>query len=138
LVNPGAVAVGSATRFRALTATGVLTNPGAVIQGSGERSGSAFIPAKRAGGKRNYIIQGKKFYLADWELQLLLQQLTPKRSEVQIVNKDDVKQISRKLWKRLKDTDSALDALTLQQVDMVVQEATIEYDEDDDLVMLLL
>jgi hypothetical protein len=100
--------------------------------------GSPFIPAKRGVGKRNYLIQGKKFYLADWELRLLIEQLTPKRAEVQIVNKDDVKQISRNLWKRLRDTDSALDALTFKQVDSVVQEATIEYDEDDDLVMLLL
>ena len=96
------------------------------------------VTAKRGVGKRNYLIQGKKFYLADWELQLLLQQLRPKRSEVQIVEKEDVKQISRKLWKRLRETYSALDALTFKQVDAVVQNATIEYDEDEELVMLLL
>lgn len=88
--------------------------------------------------RRNYLIQGKRYTLTDFELRHLLQQLIPARSEVQVVEKEDVKQISRKLWKRLRETDSALDALTLKQVDAVVQNATIEYDEDDELVMLLL
>lgn len=101
--------------------------------------GAVAVLKKRAGAiRRNYLIQGKRFALSDFELRMLLQQLTPARSEVQVVEKEDVKQISRKLWKRLREADSALDALTLKQVDAVVQDATIEYDEDEELVMLLL
>jgi hypothetical protein len=151
VVVPGAVSLEPALLTRTKTIYAPTVTQGAatltppllvrdkVIYAPVVTGGAVAVLRKRAGAiRRNYLIQGKRFTLSDFELRLLLQQLTPARAEVQVVEKEDVKQISRKLWKRLRETDSALDALTLKQVDAVVQDATIEYDEDEELVMLLL
>jgi hypothetical protein len=137
LSGAGAQVAGSAARTGASVshdATGALSGPGAQVTGAAIRG----IARRVAGTRKNYIIQGRRLQLTDWELQLLLQQLMPKRSDVQVVEKHDVRQISRKLWKRLRETNAALESLTLERVDNIVQQSTIDYDEDDDLVMLLL
>jgi hypothetical protein len=138
LSGAGAQITGSAERISVVAtthdATGALSGPGAQVIAKAING----IARRVAGPRKNYIIQGRRLQLTDWELQLLLQQLMPKRSDVQIVEKKDVRQISRKLWKRLRETNAALESLTLERVDNIVQQSTIDYDEDDDLVMLLL
>ena len=99
------------------------------------------VPRRRhAGTRKNYIIKGQKYALTDYELALLIQQMLNevKRPEVQVVNEKEVKQISRKVWKRLKESLSNLEALSLETVQEVVESNLIEYDDEDDELLMLL
>jgi hypothetical protein len=95
---------------------------------------------RHAGTRKNYIIKGQKYALTDYELALLIQQMLDevKRPEVQVVTAKEVRQVSRKVWKRLKETLSSLEALTLDKVQEVVESNVIEYDDEDDEEILML
>lgn len=95
---------------------------------------------RHAGTRKNYIIKGQKYALTDYELALLIQQMLDevKRPEVQVVTAKEVKQVSRRVWKRLKESLSSLEALTLEKVETVVQSNVIEYDDEDDEELLML
>jgi len=100
----------------------------------------------RAGTKRNYIIKGQKLRLTEYELALLIQEMMPKRAEVRIVEKEEVRTIGRNLWKKLRDTNDRLDSLKLADVQKAIENAVIEVevskpktdDDDEELIMLLL
>lgn len=97
-------------------------------------------PRRHAGTRKNYIIKGQKYALTDWELRLVIQQMLDevKRPEVQVVTAKEVKQVSRRVWKRLKESLSSLEALTLEKVETVVESNVIEYDDEDDEELLML
>ncbi len=105
-----------------------------------EPSLSDQVRRRHAGTRKNYIIKGQKYALTDYELALLIQQMLNevKRPEVQVVSEREVKQISRKVWKRLKESLSSLEALSLETVQEVVESDVIEYDDEDDEEILML
>lgn len=100
----------------------------------------AVVRRRHAGTRKNYIIKGQKYALTDYELQLHIQQLLNevKRPEVQVVDEKEVKQISRKVWKRLKESLAGLEALTLDRVEDVIEQTAIQMDDEDDEELLLL
>lgn len=100
----------------------------------------AVVPRRHAGTRKNYIIKGQKYALTDYELALLIQQMLDevKRPEIQVVTAKEVKQVSRRVWKRLKESLSSLEALTLEKVETVVESNVIEYDDEDDEELLML
>ena len=71
---------------------------------------------------------------------MLIQQMLDevKRPEIQLVTEKEVKQVSRRVWKRLKESLSSLEALTLEKVESVVESNVIEYDDEDDEEILML
>lgn len=139
LVGAGSVVDGVAARVGpAVThdTTGDLVGPGSLISGNAKNG----IARRHAGTRKKYIIKGQKYALTDYELALLIQQMLDevKRPEVQVVTGKEVKQVSRRVWKKLRESLSSLEALTLEKVETVVESNVIEYDDEDDEELLML
>jgi hypothetical protein len=101
----------------------------------------AVVPRRRhAGTRKNYLIKGQRYSLTNYELQMLIQQMLDevKRPEIQVVTEKEVKQVSRRVWKKIKESLSTLEALTLEKVETVVKSNVIEYDDEDDEELLML
>lgn len=125
------------TAYTLACETGVysITGQDAALRYSGE-----VTRRRHAGTRKNYIIKGQKYALTDYELRMLIQQMLDevKRPEIQVVTEKEVKQVSRRVWKRLKESLSSLEALTLEKVESVVESNVIEYDDEDDEEILML
>lgn len=125
------------TAYTLICETGVysITGQDAALRYSGE-----VTRRRHAGTRKNYIIKGQKYALTDYELRMLIQQMLDevKRPEIQVVTEKEVKQVSRRVWKRLKESLSSLEALTLEKVESVVESNVIEYDDEDDEEILML
>src|SRR5574343_63566 len=92
---------------------------------------------RQAGGKRNYIIKGKKYHLNDYELAAMIQGMLEEveRSDVEIDDGEAVKKVSRRVWKQLKESNAQLD-FTLKELQSKV--AIQEIDDEDDIALLML
>ena len=92
---------------------------------------------RQAGGKRNYIIKGKKYHLNDYELAVMIQGMLEEveRSDVEIDDGEAVKKVSRRVWKQLKESNAQLD-FTLKELQSKV--AIQEIDDEDDIALLML
>ena len=92
---------------------------------------------RASGGKRNYIIKGKKYHLNDYELAVMIQGMLEEveRSDVEIDDGEAVKKVSRRVWKQLKESNAQLD-FTLKELQSKV--AIQEIDDEDDIALLML
>lgn len=92
---------------------------------------------RQAGGKRNYIIKGKKYHLNDYELAVMIQGMLEEveRSDVEIDDGEAVKKVSRRVWKQLKESNAQLD-FTLKELQSKV--AIQDIDDEDDIALLML
>ena len=90
-----------------------------------------------AGGRRNYVIKGKRYHLNDYELSVMIQGMLEEveRKDVQLDDGEVVKKVSRRVWSQLKKTNAQLD-FTLKELTAKV--AVEEIDDEDDIALLML
>lgn len=92
---------------------------------------------KQAGGRRNYIIKGKRYHLNDYELRVMIQEMIDEveRKDIEVEDGEMVKKVSRRVWSQLKQSNAQLD-FTLKELQSKV--AIDEIDDEDDIALLML
>lgn len=105
-----------------------------VVPGDAER--------RRGGGywRKMYVIEGKKYFLTERELAIVVSQLLEKIKRKDIKLDDPVKpqNISRKSWNTLKRSLQALEASMLPEAQPIIREIAADFDEDEELLFMLL